>query len=103
MKCPSEGFYAGVTERHISPFSAFSDNRYAAGEFCDFLSGLEPVMAVFAVWSKGCDQFWGKTFSHTRQTLDRVCFGEIIQDSPDFLFIVGDMFFAKVGWRRTPT
>ncbi len=33
VACSSEWLYAGVTERHRSPFSAFSDNRHAAGEW----------------------------------------------------------------------
>ena len=74
-KCPvvessSEGLYAGVTEGHRSPFSAFSNNRHAAGEFRDFLCGLEAVMSVFAVRPKGCDQFRGETVAHVRQTFD---------------------------------
>jgi len=55
VECPSEGFYAGVAQRYLSPFSAFPDNRHTTGEFCDFLCGLEAVMTVFAVRSKGCD------------------------------------------------
>ena len=72
VECSSECLDAGVTQRDLSPFSASSDNRHAAGEFCDFLCGLEAVMTVFAVWPKGCGQFWRKTVAHARQTLDRI-------------------------------
>ena len=72
VECSSECLDASVTQRYLSPFSAFSDNRHAAGEFSDFLCGLEAVMTVFAVWPKGCYQFWRKTVAHARQTLYRI-------------------------------
>src|SRR4030065_2517737 len=80
VECSSECLDAGVTQRDLSPFSAFSDNRHAAGEFCDFLCGLEAVMTVFAVWPKGWDQFWRQTGANARQPLDCSGCGRLIQN-----------------------
>ena len=96
-KMPSHGMsFRGILHRHNGEthFSIFHfpGQPVHSRRVCNFLSSLEAVMAVFAVW-QGCDQFRCKTFTHSRQTLDRVCFGKLIQDGLNFLFIVGNMFF----------
>ena len=49
VECSSEGLYAGVTQRYLSPLSAFLTTGTQPESFCDFLCGLEAVMTVFAV------------------------------------------------------
>ena len=73
MKCPSEGFYAGVPQRHRLPFSkAFLTTGTQPESFAGFPQrhGIGDVRLCYL--SKGCYQFWSKTFTHTRQTLYRV-------------------------------